>query len=46
MKNDRFFFYLKTFFFFVVKFSIYLNRRVFVIEVKGGLMSYIAYFVN
>ena len=30
MKNIRFFFYLKIFLFLVVKFSIYLNRCVFV----------------
>ena len=34
MKNIRFF-YLKIFIFLVVKFSIYLNRRVFVMKYLG-----------
>ena len=35
MKNIRFF-YLKIFIFLVVKFSVYLNRHVFVMSELGG----------
>ena len=36
MKNIRFF-YLKIFIFWVVKFSVYLNRRVFVMKISSLL---------
>ena len=55
MKNIRVFFYLKSFGFFEVKFSIYLNRRVFVmltsegrpfmlLPVEGGMVTVIIPF--
>ena len=43
MKNIRIF-YLKIFYVLVVKFSIYLNRRVFVMYSKTGVYKGIYYF--
>ena len=44
MKNIRIF-YLKIFPFLVVKFSIYLNRRVFVMN-QCSAIDYAAHYVN
>ena len=47
MKNIRVFFYLKTFQFLEVKFSIYLNRRVFVMgfSVESGSTISLGYWL-
>ena len=43
MKNIRLF-YLKIFIFFVVKFSVYLNRRVFVMSFVGRTCQKVHFF--
>ena len=46
MKNMRFYFYLKIFLFLFVKFSIYINRRVFVMDPKTpSLMTKLIIFL-